>query len=596
MNNGTKPKFKALKEIIFSECNIITAIHTIKSNKGSKTPGIDEKTIEDYLYRDYEEIIIDVQQTANRYNPKPVRRKWIDKPGKKEKRPLGIPAIIDRIIQQCIKQIIEPICEAQFYPYSFGFRPMRGAEMALRRVENISFMTDCRWAIEGDIKGFFDNVNHNKLIKCLWNIGIHDRRVLMIIKQMLKAGVMGQTKVTDLGTPQGGILSPLLANVYLNKFDWHVHKQWNGKKTQKRYGRDDHRIYALRKRSNLKPMYLIRYADDWIILTNSKSNAEKIKYQMKGYLKDKLALELSEEKTKITNMGKKAVDFLGFKIGLRKSNIGVQGYVNYSKPDIKRLERKLDNLVKEIRYLKVQKTKEEGIRQITEINSIIRGITNYYNCATMVNKVMHKYSNIIKYKCYKKLKRANLNPEWVEANKSDNLRKVHENYTTKLPTIKHKGLNIAITDLSFVRWEQTAMKNQAETPYTTEGRELYKKRTNKKRTNPRVGLELNTEYLKWLTLKNKGIYNFEYFMNREYAFNRDNWKCKCCGKMLLPEEVHIHHVNNKLPIHKINKVVNLVTTCIWCHGQIHSANEVDESLVTEKQLKAIKRFRNRLNN
>ena len=104
------------------------------------------------MYKDYEEIIKDVQKTAERYEPKPVRRKWIDKPGKKEKRPLGIPAIIDRIIQQCIKQIIEPLCEAQFYPYSFGFRPMRGAEMALRRVENISFMTDCRWAIEGDIK------------------------------------------------------------------------------------------------------------------------------------------------------------------------------------------------------------------------------------------------------------------------------------------------------------------------------------------------------------------------------------------------------------------------------------------------------------
>ena len=154
-------------------------------------------------------------------------------------------------------------------------------------------MTDCRWAIEGDIKGFFDNVNHNKLIKCLWNIGIHDRRILMMIKQMLKAGVMGETRVSDLGTPQGGILSPLLANVYLNKFDWYVHKQWNGKKTRKEYRRDDHRIYALRKRSNLKPMYLIRYADDWIILTNSKRNAEKIKYQMKEYLKDKLSLELS---------------------------------------------------------------------------------------------------------------------------------------------------------------------------------------------------------------------------------------------------------------------------------------------------------------
>ena len=182
------PKFKGLVEIMSSEVVIMTAIHNIKANKGSKTPGIDQKIIDkDYLQKDYYEVVTDIQNSFTNYKPDMVRRKWIPKPGKQEKRPLGIPTIKDRIVQECVRLIIEPILEAQFFQHSYGFRPWRDTHMALERVKDQVHRIGYYWIVEGDISRFFDNVNHTILIKKLYHMGIADRRILMIIKEMLKA-------------------------------------------------------------------------------------------------------------------------------------------------------------------------------------------------------------------------------------------------------------------------------------------------------------------------------------------------------------------------------------------------------------------------
>ncbi len=217
---GVKPRIKHLLEPIKSPTNIMTAIHKIKGNKGSRTPGSDGEIMQKHILEvGYEAVIQRVQSHLDDYKPKPVRRKMIDKPGKSEKRPLGIPTIIDRVVQQCVKQIIEPILEAQFFNHSYGFRPMREAKHAIARITHMTQSTGYKWVIEGDISKFFDEVNHSILIKKLWNMGIRDQRVLMIIKKMLKAGIMNEIHKNELGTPQGGIISPLLANVYLHKLD-----------------------------------------------------------------------------------------------------------------------------------------------------------------------------------------------------------------------------------------------------------------------------------------------------------------------------------------------------------------------------------------
>jgi len=291
IEEGKLPKFKNLLELAKSEITIITAIHNIKSNHGSKTAGTDGVIIPNILQQQYPEVIQMVKNALDNYNPHLLRRVWIPKPGKDEKRPLGIPAVIDRIVQEILRIIIEPIMEAQFFKHSYGFRPMRDTHMALERATNVCHNTGYHWIIEGDIKGCFDNINHTKLIKQLWHMGIHDRRILMIIKKMLKAGIMDEIKTIELGTPQGGIISPLLANVYLHKLDKWIVREWEEKKTKHEYTHTN-RVKALKK-TNLKPAYLIRYADDWILITNTKANAEKWKRRIEKYLDTKLKLKLS---------------------------------------------------------------------------------------------------------------------------------------------------------------------------------------------------------------------------------------------------------------------------------------------------------------
>ncbi len=581
------PKFKNLLELAKSEITIITAIHNIKSNHGSKTAGTDGVIMPDILQNQYPEVIKMVRNALNDYNPHLLRRVWIPKPGKDEQRPLGIPAIIDRIIQEVLRIIIEPIMEAQFFKHSYGFRPMRDAHMALARTSNICHKTGYHWIIEGDIKGCFDNINHTRLIKQLWHMGIHDRRILMIIKKMLKAGVMDELTATELGTPQGGIISPLLANVYLHKLDKWIVREWEEKKTRHQYAQ---RNTALKK-TNLKPAYLIRYADDWILITNSKSNAERWRRRIEKYLDTKLKLKLSPDKTLITDIRKRPIHFLGFRYkqvpGKSKT-----GWIPRTRPDDKRLKTKVNELRKRTKQLR-KFDGEQLIHQINIINSAITGIGNYYKPATMVNIELNKYANSLLYTAHKALK--SKGAQWTPANKVNNLINRHAGYTTKIPAIKYNELIIGITSLGFVRWKMGYPKNQIETPYLPEGRNAYYERTQKKQPLPRDDITMNLTLSELIA---KGLtdprYNFEYLMNRAYAFNRDKGKCKVCGNLIIRDELETHHVNPNLPLDQVNKVPNLASIHKWCHKLIHNNIDVS-SLVDKKVHQKILKFRKMLN-
>ena len=209
--SGQGVSFTGLLEAMVSEVTIVTAVHNIKSNKGSKTAGVDRMKMDKYLQMPKEELFQLIQSNISNYKPKPAKRKYIEKANGK-KRPLGIPTVLDRIIQECMRLILEPICEARFYPHSYGFRPYRAQKHAIRDIVNVinasvKSKDQPVWAVEGDIKGCFDNINHRLLLKKLWRIGIHDKRVLKIISQMLKAGYIDQDlyHATEMGTPQGGI-------------------------------------------------------------------------------------------------------------------------------------------------------------------------------------------------------------------------------------------------------------------------------------------------------------------------------------------------------------------------------------------------------
>lgn len=585
--------FTGLLEVISSEPNIVSAIHKIKANKGSKTVGVDDKTIRDYLDKHYEEVILEVQNKLQQYKPNKVKRQWIPKAGKSEMRPLGIPTIIDRIIQECVRNILEPIIEAQMFQHSYGFRPMRSADMAVSRIKYLLFQTNCCWAVEGDIKGFFDNIDHNVLIHSLWNRGIRDKRVIAIIKQMLKAGIMKETEVSTLGTPQGGIISPLLANVYLDNFDRYISREWENKKVRKVYSRDDGRIGSLRKHSNMKQCYLVRYADDWVILTDSKINAEKFKYRAKQYLKETLKLDLSEEKTLITNAKKKAIKFLGVEVKLLPHKGNVK-WVNSVAPNKDRFKLKVKELSKEIKYLRKINTldRERLIDGIERVNSKIRGVLNYYKMCDKLSLECKKYAHTLKYTSYKALKRHG--GKWIRARDVNNLIGVHMARNAHIPTVKYRGMNIGLTSIEFAEWVNPINKNQKETPYTNEGSELYWNRQKKKRPMDRLD-EVNTsEHAMNLRISKHKLYTFEYFMNRPYVYNRDRFKCKICGITMLPYEVIIHHVNPKLDKTLVNKVMNLITVHEYCHKLIH--NNEDISCLSPKSQKAVIKYREKLEN
>ena len=584
---GRQPKFKDLLELAKSEVTIITAIHNIKSNHGSKTAGTDDVIIPDILEKQYPEVILMVQNALDDYKPYLLRRVWIPKPGKAEKRPLGIPALIDRIVQEILRLIIEPIVEAQFFKHSYGFRPMRDAHMALGRATNICHKTGYHWIIEGDIKGCFDNINHTKLIKQLWHLGIHDRRILMIVKKMLKAGVMDELATTEIGTPQGGIISPLLANVYLHKLDKWIIREWEEKKTKHKY---KNLTRTLRK-ANLKPAYLIRYADDWILITDTKSNAEKWKRRIEKYLDTNLKLTLSPTKTVITDVRKSPIHFLGFRYKQIPGKSRT-GWITCTRPDDERLKAKADELRKHIRQLRRYSGKQL-IHQINIANSKTIGIGNYYKPATMVNLELNKYAKSLNFTAYKALK--GKGGELTPANKVNNLINRHEGYEAKIPAIQAEGITVGVTNLNFVRWEKAYLKNPKETPYTPEGRKAYNERTSKVQAKARddITMSLTTSELlsKGMT---QSVYNFEYLMNRTYAFNRDKGKCRICGESIAGHELETHHIDPDLSIEKVNKVPNLASTHRSCHKLIHNGTDVSQ-MVSKKISKKILIFRERLN-
>lgn len=203
--------FYGLLELMQSDENIRLAYRNIKRNTGSKTAGCDKLTIQDIKPLSVLNVIETIQGMFEQYTPEAVRRVFITKENGK-KRPLGIPTIWDRLFQQCVLQVLEPICEAKFYKHSYGFRPNRNTHHAKARMETLINRACLYHCVDVDIKGFFDNVDHAKLLKQMWSLGIRDKALLSIISRLLKAEIIGEGFPTK-GTPQGGILSPLLSNI-----------------------------------------------------------------------------------------------------------------------------------------------------------------------------------------------------------------------------------------------------------------------------------------------------------------------------------------------------------------------------------------------
>ena len=370
--------FYKLLEIIGSEENIRLAYRNLKTNSGSNTAGTDGKTIEDIKTLTDKEVIDTVRTMLDDFKPKSVRRVFIPKPGSDKKRPLGIPCIWDRLVQQCILQVLEPICEPKFHNHSYGFRPNRGADHAISRAVSMVNMFRHYYCVDVDIKGFFDNVDHGKLLKQIWTLGIRDKRLICIISKILKSEIEGEGIPTK-GTPQGGIISPLLSLIVLNELDWWVSDQWETYQPKRFSNKKSFYSYA-RNYTNLKDGFIVRYADDFKIMCRTYDEAQRWYYATADFLKTRLKLDISPEKSKVVNMKKNSSTYLGFKIKVVPKGKTRYGFIAKTDMSDKAIRKAKTNLKAKI--INIQK--HTSYIAIDNYNSAVRGIQNYYCIATNV--------------------------------------------------------------------------------------------------------------------------------------------------------------------------------------------------------------------
>jgi RNA-directed DNA polymerase len=380
-------RFADLFNIVCDRGTLHRAWERLARNRGSNTPGSDRvtrKAVEerpDGVVGFLEDIRKELRQGT--YRPQPVRQRLIPKPGKPGKfRPLGIPTLKDRLVQMALKLVLEPIFEADFYPISYGFRPGRSTHDALARVRHKLNPTSAgpsrtRYVIEGDIKGCFDAIDHHVLMDRVRR-RIRDRKVRRLVHAFLKADIMieGSLRHPVTGTPQGGIISPLLANIYLTAID-ERYKRWVPNPREKTRVRAQQRLQSDYKRGR-PGFYVVRYADDFVILVQGTiQNAEEERRALAQFLKEELRLELSIEKTKITDV-RDGFDFLGYRVAQEQMpstgrRVGML-FIPKSKSQM------LRNSIK----VKVRET-PTGLTLadlIDDLNPVIVGWRNYYRYAT----------------------------------------------------------------------------------------------------------------------------------------------------------------------------------------------------------------------
>jgi len=557
-------QFRNLVELIQRPENIMLAYRNLRKNSGSKTAGVDKKTISDLNKWSDKKLINHVQRKLDWYVPNAVRRVEIPKDNGK-KRPLGIPTIMDRLIQQCILQVLEPICEAKFFKRSNGFRPTHSAENAIAQAERMIQNIGCYYVIDIDIHGFFDNVNHGKLLKQMWALGIRDKKLLSIISAMLKAEVAGNG-FPEKGTPQGGIISPLLSNIVLNELDWWVASQWEEMPTKRNYV---HRIYAngtpdksntiraLRIYTKLKECYLVRYADDFKIFCKKHSDAVKLFEATKQWLWERLGLEISPEKSKIVNVKRHYSEFLGFKLRVREKGKKPDGSKRYvieahvRDKALKKIRARSKEIIGQIRRTYDPKME---YRLIQKYNSYLIGIHNYYCIATHVNLDIHEVAFDVKKSLYNRLKHR------LQRTGSISNRYIQEKYGRSREVRYLNGH--AVVPIAYVQHRVPMDRKNRVNPYTPEGRtEIHKNLAG-----------LNLAVMNHLMNTPAGQQSVEYNDNRIALYVAQKGKCAVSGIALDANQVDCHH-KKPLSLGGDDSYQNLIIVSDAVHVLIHSSSE-----------------------
>lgn len=570
--------FTRLYRYLLREDIYFVAYKNLYANKGAGTKGIDNDTADGFSYEYIQKIITGLAK--NEYFPKPTRRVEIPKKNGKM-RPLSIPSFADKLVQEVIRMILEAVYEPLFLDCSHGFRPKRGCHTALEKIKG---WNGTKWFAEGDIKGCFDNIDHNRLIEIIGN-KIKDKRFSELIRKFLKAGYMQNWNYhrNYSGTPQGGIVSPILANIYLHELDKFVLEvKKNFDRKSDKYLNPDYKLIASRverlkerasradgqlketlikeykeareqmlktpcKSQTDKKLKYIRYADDFIIGVNgSKEDGEAIKAKIREFLSVNLKLELSEEKTLITHSGKPCM-FLGYHISVRREQSvkpdkngilkrSLNNMVQLTVPFKEKIEPFLwDKKAVRMKHGKLFPAKRDYLLNMTDLEIVstycaeIRGLLNYYNKAVDYYKLSY-FAYLMEYSCLMALAR------------------------------KHKS------SISKIKTKYQDGKGKWGIPYETKQgkKRLYLPRTADCKENP-----MKDEISKNVISHSNSRTSFEIRLQAKV--------CELCGASGdIPFE--IHHVNKvknlkgksnweRIMIAKRRKTL---VVCCECHDQIHA--------------------------
>lgn len=583
----TDYKFDRLYRNFYNTDFFLVAYSNIYAKEGNMTVGVDGKTIDGMSFSKIENIIGKMKDCS--YQPKPVKRIYIPKKNGK-KRPLGIPSFEDKLVQEVMRMILESIYENSFSSSSHGFRPNKSCHTALKSAKVL--FTGTKWFIEGDIESFFDNIDHKILVGILRK-RITDERFINLVEKFLKAGYMEKWEFhkTYSGTPQGGIISPILSNIYLNELDKYMDEYKKsfdkGRARQRNYDYKRLTDKLQRKRKNLQKnwtllseedrnmlkseiciiekevlslnptiaidesyrrLQYVRYADDFVIgIIGSKEDAKNIKVDLTNYLKERLALNLSQEKTLITHSSKK-IRFLGYDIKVKRSKDTVRmsdGSLQRTHNMHCELYVPTDMWIKKVfeeKIVKVnQKTgqwqpfnrceliRNDDLEILQAYNAKIRGLYNFYRLALNVcNLADYKY--FMEYSMYKTF-----------ANK----------YKSSVGKIKDKYCKNGIFQVSY-----NIAKGIKVATFYNEG---FKRKMN-----------IDIKYTDL-------IENVEKYSGRTSLIQRMNSQvCEWCGATNVP--IHIHHVRKLKNLkgkkrweqHMIARNRKTMAVCVKCHTLLHS--------------------------